>query len=111
MAVLRLPAPAKAVQVDQLRDELADALDIPAPYVDVYPDRLEVVGEVDESMRDTIVQTVDAHVPQAPPPSAEERLAALEAEVRGIRDRSAIEAAKSVTTPQDVAAAVRGSDG
>lgn len=50
---------------DHLRDEIAAACGIPAPYVDVYADRVEVVGMVDESMRSAIEQVLAAHDPAA----------------------------------------------
>lgn len=79
MASLTLTLPSGEVRTDQLRDELAAALGISAPYVDFYPDRVEVVGEVDGTMTAAAQAALDAHVPEPPAPSIPDRLAAVEA--------------------------------
>lgn len=61
-----LTFPPKSVNEQQLRAEIAAACTIPAPYVDSYPDRLEVVGMVDDAMRAKIQATIDSHVPVYP---------------------------------------------
>lgn len=68
-----------AIDQERAREEIAAALSIPAPYVDVYEDRIEVVGMVDESMIAAIQAVLDAHDPIPPPAPAslEEQVAAL----------------------------------
>lgn len=56
-----------------------------------------------------LVDAIAAHVPTTAPPgmlSAEERLAILEQEVKGIKDRAAAEAAKVTPTAKGVASAI-----
>lgn len=58
------------VDTERLRCEIADALDIAAPYVDIYEDRIEVVGAVDPDDPEqcaAVQQVIDAHDPTPPP--------------------------------------------
>lgn len=53
----------KQINQAQLRDEIAAALRISAPYVDRLATRLKVLGMVSEDQRATIEQAVADHVP------------------------------------------------
>lgn len=81
--------PTEAVQTSLLRSEIGEALSIPTPYVDIRENSLEIVGDVDESMRDQILLVIEAHRPAEPAVTQEERIAALETELRGMKERAA----------------------
>lgn len=68
--------PLREVSNEQLRDEIAAATGRPAPYVDVYEDRIEVVGDM-AGVEKTAAATVAAHSPAPPPPTREERIEAI----------------------------------
>lgn len=74
MPTLILPKPSKALDVPSLRMEMAAALGVSAPYVDVYDDRIEVVGEVDESMAEAAQGVLDSHTPVPPGPDPQQEL-------------------------------------
>lgn len=65
--------PLRPISPPHLAREIATALSIPTPYVDVYADRLEVVGTVDESVREAISAVLAAH--DATPPASDEEVA------------------------------------
>lgn len=74
---LILTRPTGDLASGQLRDEMAAALGIPSPYVDVYADRVEVLGEVDDAMTTTAQSVLDNHVPEVEPDAQAEFDAAL----------------------------------
>jgi hypothetical protein len=91
--MLALPAPA-LVHAPRLADEIAVAgysevvialTPTDVGDVHVYGVRADG-GNIGEADRATIAPIVAAHVP---PPSPEDRLAAVEAELRGMRERAA----------------------
>lgn len=82
----KVAAPVRDVNPAQLRDEIATALGIPAPYVDRYADRLEVVGMVDDTMADQIRAVIASHVPDQGygVPTEDRDLRALRAKAQGV---------------------------
>jgi hypothetical protein len=91
--MLAVPAPA-LVHAPRLADEIAAAgysevviALTPADVVEVHVYGQRADGEdIAEGDRQTIAAVVAAHVP---PPSPDDRLAAVEAELRGMRERAA----------------------
>lgn len=81
-----------------LVDELLAAGIEASVYVE--SDVLAFYTDADES---AVRSVVEAHDPSAPTPlrpTPEERIATLEAEVKGIKDRAAVEAAKATQPPR-----------
>lgn len=80
MPTITLDRPDGEINTAQLRDELAAALAIPAPYVDLPEDTsiVEVVGEVDGSMEADAQAVLDSHTPADPEPTLADRLAEVE---------------------------------
>lgn len=52
----------RGINPRQLADEIAARMSIPAPYVDRFPDRIDVVGSVAASDEPAIRAALDAHV-------------------------------------------------
>lgn len=103
--MLSIPVPAD-IDGDQLKAELVEAGFLTSLYVS--GEELVLV-DLDDDAAAKVAEVVAGHVPVPPPPPAltlADRLALIELEVRGIKERAGAEAAKASPTAKGVALAV-----